>query len=155
MVEPRAQSEEKLTPPTPLPHVSRRALARVKGPLPVPTVCRYCQGVVELVGNETVYGSPFGQWPYLYLCTGCRAYVGLHPDTDIPLGTLADKDLRLARKSAKALFLAANEDVSRSSAYQWLADQMGIDVSDCHFGWFDIHQCRQAKVACLRAIREA
>lgn len=31
-----------------------------------------------------------------------------------------------------------------NSAYRWLAGEMGIPVEDCHFGYFDIHQLRQA-----------
>lgn len=46
MIDPRASDPEKLTPPTPLPFVSRRALQRVKEYMPPPTCCRYCGGGV-------------------------------------------------------------------------------------------------------------
>jgi hypothetical protein len=32
----------------------------------------------------------------------------------------------------------------RKDLYAWLADQMGIAFEECHFGYFDIHQLRQA-----------
>ncbi len=41
-------------------------------------------------------------WPWVYICEGCGSYVGMHPFTDIPLGTLADAATREARKECKA-----------------------------------------------------
>lgn len=145
-VDPRAASQEKIVPPAPLPYVSRRALARVKNPIPAPTCCPYCSGPVELVNNSAIYRREYGDWPYAYLCRPCDAYVGLHPDTDIPLGTLANADLRKARKDSKTLFHAwmdAN-GLSRKAAYQWLAEHLGISVGECHFGWFDVERCSAA-----------
>lgn len=55
---------------------SRSATARVRNPLPAPTICPHCAAGVELVGNERIYGRPFGDWPWSFLCTGCGAYVG-------------------------------------------------------------------------------
>lgn len=147
-VDPRAKSETKLTPPAPLPHVSRRALARVKDRIEIPTACPHCGECVELVSNAEIYhGREYGKWPYAYLCSGCWAYIGLHPDTDLPLGTLAHRNTRDARKAAKRLFglltkFKFKED--RSSAYTWLAEQMGIDFRACHFGFFDAAQCDRA-----------
>lgn len=142
----RALSTKPLVAPAPLPYVSRRALRRVKNPLPAPTCCPYCEGPVALVSNAEVYGREYGAWPYLYLCRACDAYVGLHPDTDIPLGKLADRELREARKESKGVFqsLSARQGWSRTEAYKWLADRMGIPVGECHFGWFDLERCEQA-----------
>lgn len=105
MIDLRALSTKKLDAPHPLPHVSRKALKRIKDALPKPTACNCCSAPVELVENSEIYnGRSFGDWPYAYLCRSCGAYVGLHPDTDLPLGTLADKRLRDARKVSKAPF---------------------------------------------------
>jgi hypothetical protein len=151
----RAKSKEKITPPSPLPHVSRRALRRVKDPVAPPTECRYCQSDVALVSNSAVYGREYGDWPFVYLCTGCSAYVGLHPDTDIPLGTLADSELRTARKRAKGTFIGLSKRLrlSRDEAYAWLAEAMNIPASQCHFGFFDIEQCGLAYTACQQRIQ--
>jgi len=151
-IDPRANAPERIAAPAPLPHVSRRALKRVKNPLPIPTACRYCGDSVVLVNNSEIYnGRTYGDWPYAYLCSGCRAYVGLHPDTDIPLGTLANDQLRKDRNASKAVFHRLKEDrgFSRTLAYQWLAGQMGISVDECHFGWFEHEQCAQASRVCL------
>ncbi|MBD1589497.1 zinc-finger-containing protein [Pseudomonas typographi] len=147
-IDPRANAPERIAAPAPLPHVSRRALKRVKNPLPAPTDCRYCGEEVRLVRNSEIYnGRSYGDWPFAYLCQCCRAYVGLHPDTDVPLGTVADDALRAARNRSKALFHdhMKTSGMSRTAAYKWLADQMRIDVSLCHFGWFEIDACAQVE----------
>lgn len=147
MIDPRAESLDKLVPEDPLPYVSRRALKRVKNPLPVPKVCPYCNGPVALVENSAIYwGKSYGEWPYAFLCRPCDAYVGLHPDTDIPLGTLANKDLREDRKWAKSLFhkLMDERGWDRTAMYEWLAGEMKIPVGECHFGWFDNESCFKA-----------
>ena len=136
---------------------SRRATARVVNPLPVPTACPHCDHRVELVSNSKIYGREYGEWPWAFLCVNrnCGAYVGLHPFTGIPLGTLATADIRAARKMAKDLFnplwQGPNARVrSRSEAYAWLAAQMGIPVERCHFGWFDAAQCERAAQICRK-----
>ncbi len=156
MRDPRHLSLVKLVPPAPLPHVSRKALARVTDPLPAPTTCSYCQSPVELISNERIYGIEYGEWPYAYSCTGCDAYVGLHPHTDVPLGTLADSALRAARKRSKAAFAAATRLLGiseRRNAYMWLANAMNIPVPECHFAWFDQNLCRRAERVCNEIVK--
>lgn len=93
-------------------------------------------------------GRRYGEWPYVYLCDDCGAYIGLHPHTDLPLGTLADKPLLWVRKQGKGLFLdlSAVRRWSRFESYQWLAEQMEIPLRECHWGWFDEHRCAQAEM---------
>ncbi len=130
---------------------SRRASARVKDPLPAPLVHDACGSAVEIVGNEKLYGRPYGKWPWAYRCTGCGAYVGMHPFTDIPLGTLADSPTREARKRAKAAFnpIWQGGSMTRNEAYAWLAGQLGIaKVGECHIGWFDVATCDRVVEVC-------
>ncbi|MFO6263407.1 hypothetical protein ACLBVP_35510, partial [Pseudomonas aeruginosa] len=63
MIDPRANSLEKLVPPAPLPHVSRGALKRIKHPQPIPSGCPHCGGLVRLVSNRVIYGREYGDWP--------------------------------------------------------------------------------------------
>lgn len=135
---------------------SRKATARVSNPLPAPTECPFCGGPVEIAHHDDIYGRPFGDWPWAYLCKPCDAYVGMHPFTNIPLGTLANKELRTARKNCKPAFerLHQHGRWDRSEAYRALADRMGIPVEECHFGWFDRQQCEAAKRASLELYRE-
>lgn len=155
-VDPRAFSEEPLAPPFPLPHVSRKALKRVKSPLPTPEECRYCWSAVALVNHGEIYGREYGDWPYAYLCRSCGAYVGVHPNTDIPLGTLANEALRLARNTHKSDFIELQKAAfwSRHEAYQFLADALGIELVRCHWGWFEIDQCEQAGQVCREKLKE-
>ncbi|WP_255218891.1 zinc-finger-containing protein [Paraburkholderia kururiensis] len=131
---------------------SRRAIARVKNPLPAPTECPRCGGgPVEVVRNAEIYGRDYGEWPWTYLCRHCRAYVGMHPFTAIPLGTLADAPTREARKRAKAAFnpLWQSGEMTRTEAYAWLAARLGIAAAACHIGWFDVAMCQAVEHACL------
>lgn len=130
---------------------SRKAIARVKNPLPVPAECRFCKSSVQIATHREVYGRDYSDWPYIYLCDSCGACVGMHPFTNIPLGTLADKATREARKNSKKPFeiLWRKGNMTRTEAYTWLADQLGIAADECHFGWFDISQCEQAEQICL------
>lgn len=153
-IDPRAKSPERLVAPAPLPHVSRRALARVKNPLPVPTECRYCAGQVKLINNSKIYGREYGDWPFMYRCEDCHAYVGLHPNTDVPLGTVATHQLRKDRMASKDLFHKVKhaKGLSRTLAYQWLAGKLDIPVEQCHFGWFEQDDCVRVVGICVEEL---
>ena len=155
-IDSRATSGSKIPAPDPLPHVSRRALRRVKDRIEPPTICPYCDGPVALVENSEIYnGRSYGDWPYAYLCAPCDAYVGLHPNTDLPLGTLANAELRQLRKQAKAAWqqVSGLHGWDRSRAYQWLASEMGIPAAECHFGHFNLVRARAARGICESAAR--
>lgn len=133
---------------------SQRAVKRVKNSVSVPDSCPVCEGreVRYARHAEIYYGREYGDWPWALLCDGCRAYVGLHPFTGIPLGTLANEVTREARKQAKTCFYAymRNANKSRSEAYADLAEAMGVPFAKCHFGWFDQARCRDAQTALLQ-----
>lgn len=137
-----------------VPTVSQSSIKKVRNPLPVPVCCPHCGGNVKLMSNSVIYnGTEYGKWPYTYICwnTSCRAYVGCHPGTFIPLGTLATAPIREARKKAKAAFnpLWEDEHMSRSQAYAWLATQLGLkDKEECHIGWFDVAMCNKVVQVC-------
>lgn len=128
---------------------SKTAIKRVKNPLPAPEVCHYCSGQVEIAPHDQVYGNSYGNWPWVYLCKNCFAYVGMHPFTDIPLGTLADQATRRARKNCKAPFerLFKSGRFTRIEAYKALSEKLNIPFNECHFGWFDVDMCEKAKKA--------
>lgn len=136
-----------IPPPEGLPYVSVTAIKRVRDALPIPTACPYCQGKVVLVNNETIYGRSVGDWPFLYACAGsCEAHVGVHADTAIPLGTLANKELRAARQCAKQSFHAMMlaRRMVRTNAYKWLADKLGLPLQQTHYGWMDLPTVQRA-----------
>lgn len=134
---------------------SRKATARVKDVLPTPEVCPHCTGKVGIVKNDVIYGRLYGKWPWVYRCENeaCDSYVGMHPFTNIPLGTLANAATREARKQAKGAFnsLWQRRGMDRSQGYNWLASCLNIPWSECHFGWFDIAMCQRVIEVCKKA----
>jgi len=106
---------------------------------PIPTDCDYCGSSVTLIGNEVIYGKKRGSGK-CYKCTGCDSYVGVHGGTTIPMGRLANQELRDLKIQCHAMFdpLWKNKGpISREQAYVWLAEVLGIPHRECHFGWFD------------------
>lgn len=108
-------------------------------PPPVPTSCRYCTGEVIFTTNDYLYGRRYGKHPYLYICKNCKASVGVHPDSNIPLGTLADTYLKDHRKRAKALFFQYTHfrGMSRSQAYKFLRTRYELPPNEAHFGMME------------------
>lgn len=133
----------------------------VKNPLPAPTHCPYCARPVALVNNKLIYRKSIGKWPWAYLCTNevCNSYVGLHPGTEIPLGTLANKPLRKLREQFKQVFNPLHNmpwrptNRTRSEAYAWLAERMQIPVGECHGAWFNNEQAKIAIRLCRAELR--
>lgn len=159
MIDPRANSSEKLIPPPPLPYVSRKALKRVTDWVEPPEQCPNCGEAVFLVNHSEIYGREYSDWPYVYRCIdhkGCDSYVGLHPNTDLPLGTLADRPTREARKKYKAFFLGWQRlnGWSRNQAYAWLAQRMGISTEQCHWSLFGVAQAELAGSICEEALEQ-
>lgn len=147
-----SKQEEDIIPPS-----DPEAEKRVVDKFPIPKECHYCDGSVELVNNSKIYnGVSYGDWPYVYVCTECGASVGTHKNTHLPLGTLADKHTRDARILAKDSFnpLWISMGLKRMEAYQWLADEMSIPLSECHIGLFDVSQCLQTVQLCEKFKRE-
>ncbi|WP_086114089.1 zinc-finger-containing protein, partial [Xenorhabdus beddingii] len=109
-------------------HPSKYAIQRVNDPLPIPTKCRYCCNPVEIAHHTEVFGRILSdRWPWLYVCWSCDARVGMHPKTNIPLGTLADYSTRIARRDGKQEFeeMRHKRNLERTDAYQWLAWRLG------------------------------
>lgn len=126
------------------------ATRRIPDPYSLPNTCPHCSGVVTAEHNSVIYGRAYGQYPWIYMCNGCRAYVGMHPDTNIALGTLANDETRQARKECKPPFLkfCHISPLNRRACYTKLAEAMNLPKEECHFGLFNVEQCNRAKVMC-------
>lgn len=140
--------------------ISAAQVKKVLNPLPVPTICPNCGGAVERVSNSVIYKKEYGIWPFAYRCMvdKCDSYVGLHPKTDIPLGTLANKAVRSARKQAKAMLSPMWEvdGMDKDAVYKWLAGKMGIsNVNHCHIGWMGIEECARVVEICIQSKKAA
>jgi hypothetical protein len=121
--------------------------------------CPYCgRSSYFKPTSDIVYGRDYGP---IYLCQGfpeCKAWVGCHKGTDKPLGRLADAQLRAAKRRAHEFFdplwkrkmarTGCRQHEARTAAYAWLAEQMGIEVDQCHIGMFDVRDCMKVVNLC-------
>jgi hypothetical protein len=115
-------------------------------------ICSYCGIPTRLVQGSEIYKTedkPYSE-KYFYYCNKCDAYVGCHPGTQNPLGTVANKRLRRLRKLCHGSFdkIWKNKYLSRSKAYKWLASKLDILPSQCHIGMFDEQMCLKAIEKC-------
>lgn len=113
-----------------------------------PPKCPYCDRPAALAQGKLVYPlRPHLYHRHYYLCTPCNAYVGCHEKTLQPFGTLANAELRAARRAAHEAFdpLWKSREVSRTEAYAYLAKAMGVSNANCHIGMFTVEQCEQVR----------
>ena len=103
-------------------------------------LCDYCGRQARFVDSTVVYGRSHGM---IYYCPGCKAWVGVHKGTSVPLGRLANAELRKARTAAHAAFdpIWRHHRLTRCKAYSWLAAQMGLPAELTHIALFDVAQC--------------
>ena len=116
-------------------------MTRKVTPYPIPTVCDNCGSPVVFGSNAEIYGKEYGNG-MCYRCTdkACDSYVGVHDGTRVPLGRLANRELRELKMQCHALFdpvWKGNKRINREQAYGRLANLLGIPPEACHFGWFD------------------
>ena len=109
---------------------------------PKPTKCNLCGGVViynKASKDKSVSG-------FVYYCTNCHAWVGTYPhQKDIAYGLLADFDTRKKRATVHDWFdkLWSNHN-ERDALYGKLAQELGIEKDDCHFGNMNSEQLDKA-----------
>lgn len=118
--------------------------------------CPYCNGNVLFTTNDMVYVRKFGNG-LMFLCVNypqCDSYCGAH-NNGKPLGTLANKETRMARNRAHQLFdpiwKPDTDDrrtqnfplIPRRQAYNYLAEYLGINPEVCHIANFDIATCNK------------
>ena len=104
--------------------------------------CPYCQCQARLTDSKEIYGKSYGN---IYVCDLCNAYVGCHKGTDRPLGRLANKKLRKLRSRCHELFDPMWKDcsMSRTEAYEWLRNILGLSKKVCHIAKFDETICER------------
>ena len=113
--------------------------------------CPYCGKRSSLVKGSKIYPRRRDlSEKAFYLCRPCWAYVGTHPDTTVPLGTLANEALRLERSRTHAIFdpIWKEGHLTRPQAYAWLAAELGISSNACHIAKFDLETCKKAIHIC-------
>jgi len=125
----------------------------------MPVICQYCHRPAELSSGAQEYPDhPHLARKKVWVCRFCDARVGCHDDTDVPLGSLADGKLRAARQAGHGAFdtlwremwctNGGSEQQARSTAYAWLADQLGIPAEQCRFAGLEYEMCLRATLIC-------
>ncbi len=120
----------------------------------IPTICRYCGGVIRLVPAKKIYGASTDRLGLtdenIYLCQNCNARVGCHKGTNRPLGNVANEVLRLKRRETHQVFDALWKELgmSRTQAYKWLANRMELSERNAHIGGCEMDQCQQVIDLC-------
>ncbi len=107
-------------------------------------ICPYCGSQVDFCDSKRVYGKSYGM---VYVCSRypeCRAWVGAHRNGGMPLGTLANDDLRRLRMSAHRLFdpLWKSGKMKRPIAYRLMRRLMELPKAECHIGMMNEVRCK-------------
>lgn len=119
-------------------------------------ICPYCKQLPEYIDSKEVYDSGVS-YGMIYCCRPCKAWVGVHKGTSIPLGRLANAELREWKIKAHASFdplwrkkmeQGLKKGKARRLAYDWLAKEMDLPNLLCHIALFDIDQCKQVISIC-------
>lgn len=116
--------------------------------------CPYCGSRALLRPASVVYGGRAvdPSAPY-YVCArypACDSYVAAHKDNRLPMGTLANADLRRKRIQAHTAFdhLWKEGRMSKRQAYLWLQAKLDLPEQDAHIGRFSTFRCEQVIQLC-------
>ena len=104
--------------------------------------CPYCYKEAKWVDNAKIYGKRYGKSYMAWWCELCDAYVGCHCNTKIPLGTMANAELRKWRMKAHVWIdpMWLTGKYSRKEIYQMLKERFGREI---HIGEADIQTCKE------------
>lgn len=108
--------------------------------------CPYCKGRVELRTAEGIYKHA-EKGEKLLVCSNypvCDAYVRVHPGTETPMGSLANRQLRMLRRRAHEQFnkLYQSGLMNKNDAYSWLAGVLNVPKAHAHIGYLGDYYCQ-------------
>ena len=109
--------------------------------------CPYCGSHSVLRSADGIYRCN-DKNTMLYVCSrypACDSYVRVHPGTKIPVGTMANRELRLLRNEAHRNFDQLHKKglMSKEDAYHWLASILAAPLGQAHIGYLGEYYCRQ------------
>ena len=109
--------------------------------------CPYCGAPVIYRSAEGIYKENHLD-AMLYVCSKypkCDAYVRVHARTKIPVGSLANKELRNLRRIAHQYFdqLYLTRLMTKEAAYEWLSDLLCTPPSEAHIGYLGEYYCKE------------
>lgn len=122
-------------------------------------LCPYCGKHAQLKNGQDVYPGREFELSHMnyWVCQPCDARIVCRPRSTIPVGRLANAELRAAKVAAHKAFdpLWRSGVLSKTDAYNWLAFKMRLPVEKCQFGFFTVEQCMAVVAVCLRRARPA
>lgn len=121
--------------------------------------CPYCGAKAVLRPASFVYGSALlEKGRHIYLCSNwpaCDAYVSAHKTSLLPMGTLANGELRHKRILAHRALSAFQKfrHMEKWAVYLWLQMQLGMSREEAHIGQFSDAQCEKVIEVCRQAMK--
>ena len=118
--------------------------------------CPYCGSQAFLRPASLVrQGKPTEPGEEVYVCAhypACDSYVAAHRVSRLPMGTLANRELRRKRRMAHIALNRLWESgmMSKKEAYRWLQIQMGLPETEAHIARFSEMRCEQVIRLCDR-----
>ena len=114
--------------------------------------CPYCGSVAHLRPASEIYND-LTRKDLLYVCSNypiCKSYVSVHPGTKVPMGPLANGDLRNLRIRAHRRFdrIWQSGIMTRQDAYRWMADYFCLPLREAHIGKFSEYRCQELIKKC-------
>ena len=109
--------------------------------------CPYCGSHSVLRSADGIYRCN-DKNTMLYVCSrypACDSYVRVHPGTKIPVGTMANRELRALRNEAHRNFDQLHKKglMSKEDAYHWLASILAAPLGQAHIGYLGEYYCKQ------------
>jgi hypothetical protein len=108
--------------------------------------CPYCGKDASLVHASVMYRNKSQRWLWYCGCVPGGAIVGCHDVSTVPLGTLANQELRqlriLVHRHLDTLW--QSNKLTRNDTYRILAKKLKLKHKNCHIAMFNIDQCNNA-----------
>lgn len=104
-------------------------------------ICPFCNEPAKWVPNEEIYGKRYGKSYMMWWCKKDDAYVGCHQNTQRPLGTMTNKEMRTWRRRAHAMLdpLWKGGQYDRREVYARISRHFGHTV---HVGESGVEECK-------------
>lgn len=118
--------------------------------------CPYCGAKATLHPASYVYGEAAKTENMLYVCDRypkCDSYVGAHKKSKLPMGTLANGDLRNRRIQAHKAFdwMWKSGLMTKWQAYKWMQGKLCLNEEQAHIAKFSEYMCDRLIEECGKA----
>lgn len=115
--------------------------------------CPYCGAHATLHPSSYVYGESSKHTGYLYVCDRypkCDSYVGAHKESKLPMGTLANGNLRNKRIQAHRAFdrMWKSGLMTKWQAYKWMQGKLALNEEQAHIAKFSEYMCDTLILEC-------